>query len=160
MNRWVAAAAGGAFLLVTEQIQATHLGFELDKTQRSVREARDHEAHLRFQLDQETTPGELAVLARSRLGMIPPNPDAVVLLDQANDRPVQAPPPLFATAGPAEELSPAGAPRVGTAEPHIAIAEPRVGAAERFDRVRSAGASILRTQLLSWLLPPDSPRWR
>ena len=77
----------------------------------------------------------------------------MVLLDRANDRPMQAPPPLFATAGPAEELAPA-------AEPRVALAERRVGAAERFDLVRSAGASILKNQLLNWLLPPDSPRWR
>ena len=144
MRRWLAVAAGGVFLIVAEQVEATKLGFQLDDARRLLDKTRERGDYLRFELERRTTPTELATLARERLGMVPPSPDAVVELERANDRPLQAP-PLLADAGAALFEGPAAAP---------------APVAARLEGLRFAGLAAARTQLLSWLLPPDPPRWR
>ncbi|MBI5200416.1 MAG: cell division protein FtsL [Elusimicrobia bacterium] len=137
MKQWLAAtgAATLVFLFAWEQVQATRLGFELDGARRGVQEARSRHAYLRLELERRTAPAELASMARDRLGMLPPSPDAVVVLEHAASRP-SAPIETIAAIAPrvpAPRLQPGDAPPVRA----------RIG-----------------THLLSWLLPPDAPRWR
>ncbi|MBI4422703.1 MAG: cell division protein FtsL [Elusimicrobia bacterium] len=139
MKRWLAAttAAAAGFLFVWEQVQATRLGFELDRARRCVQEARGRTAHLRLELERRTAPAELASLARERLGMVPPSPDSLVILAQAAARPLEAP---------------AALPRPRAAGLTVAAA-----AAET---LAPAGAGhVLRSQLLSWLRPPEPDAW-
>ncbi|MBI4346782.1 MAG: hypothetical protein HY553_07990 [Elusimicrobia bacterium] len=138
MKRWLAATGAAAlvFLFVWQQVQATRLGFELDGARRSVQETRARCAYLRLELERRTAPAELALSAREKLGMLPPSPDSVVMLEHAAARPTAAPEPVLVARAP-RGPSPGGPPLPE------ASGKPRVG-----------------THLLSWLLPPDTPRWR
>lgn len=139
-HRLAAAVAAGTlvFLFVWQQVQATRLGFELDGARRAVQEAKARNAYLRLELERRTAPAELASLAREKLGMLPPHPESVVLLAQAAERP-----------RPVAETQPA----------RVAEAASRTGGKV----LLAAGPRPnprLGTQLLSWLLPSDLPRWR
>lgn len=138
MRKWLAATGAAAlvFVFVWQQVQATRLGFELDGARRGVQEARARNAYLRLELERRTAPAELALLARDRLGMLPPSPDAIVMLEHASARPT-VPVEVLVAKGP-DRLAPAG-PAAGDA-PGV---KARIG-----------------TQLLSWLLPPEAPSWR
>ena len=89
MKTWLAATGVAAlvFLFAWEQVQATRLGFELDGARRGVQEAGSRNAYLRLELERRTAPAELALSARDRLGMLPPSPDAIVMLEHAASRP-------------------------------------------------------------------------
>jgi cell division protein FtsL len=89
-----ASLAGLAFLFVTEQVQATRMGYELGKAKTELKGRRDQVAYLRLQLERLQAPDNLARAARSRLGMRPPEPESLVVLGNDVDRPLVSRTPI------------------------------------------------------------------
>ena len=87
---WIlaAAAAALAFLFLTEQVQATRLGYELGSARMEFNTRRDRVAYLRLELDRLHSPERLARLAKTRLGMRPPTPESVLVLGNNVERPL------------------------------------------------------------------------
>lgn len=89
-KNWIIAGAIAslAFLFLTEQVQATRLGYELGSTRSELKTRKDRVAYLQLELDQLHTPERLAHLAKSRLGMRPPAPESLIVLGNEVDRPL------------------------------------------------------------------------
>jgi len=88
---WIlaASAAALAFVFLTEQVQATRLGYELGSARSAIKARRDRVAYLRLELDRLHAPQRLASLAQSRLGMTPPMPESLIVLGNTVDRPLR-----------------------------------------------------------------------
>ncbi|OIO12397.1 MAG: hypothetical protein AUJ52_00185 [Elusimicrobia bacterium CG1_02_63_36] len=87
---WILAAAALAFLFLTEQVQATRMGYELGSARSQLSGRRDRVAYLRLQIESLEAPEKLAEAARRRLKMRPPAPETLVVLGSEVDRPLQA----------------------------------------------------------------------
>jgi hypothetical protein len=88
MNRrvWV---WGGAtlltFLFVWQQLQSVRLGYDIAKTRHMIDEQKERNDYLRLAVERQLAPAELARVARDRLKMSPPSPDAVIVLAPAQE---------------------------------------------------------------------------
>jgi len=79
---WGGGAACFVLLFVWEQIQSVRLGYSLDSARHQVDAQRCRNAYLRLNLERESSPEWVAMTAKSRLGMQPPLPEKLVLLDK------------------------------------------------------------------------------
>jgi hypothetical protein len=76
--------AGASFLilgLVWQHIQATRLGYEVEKSRREAQRLRGRIGALQMSLQTSQSPAQLAANARVRLGMFPAAPDSLRFLD-------------------------------------------------------------------------------
>lgn len=90
MNRTAIVAslsAGLLFVFLWQQLQATRLGYAMGRARAEVRTQRERNAYLRMELARLCAPERLAREARSRLGMAPPVPEAIVFLGSTVARP-------------------------------------------------------------------------
>lgn len=78
-----AALALLTFLFLWEQVQATQLGYEVGKAQKTLRSQTQTNAHLRFELARLNAPERLAKEAEERLQMAPPDPERQIFLGKA-----------------------------------------------------------------------------
>lgn len=85
---WIlaASAAALAFLFLTQQVQATRLGYELGSTRSEAKSRHDRVSYLRLEYDRLHAPERLARLAESRLGMRPPAPESLIVLGSGVER--------------------------------------------------------------------------
>ena len=77
----VAAASVLVLGLVWQHIQATRLGYEVEKSRREAQRLRGRISALQMSLQTSQSPAQLAANARARLGMFPAPPDALRFLD-------------------------------------------------------------------------------
>lgn len=71
--------------LVWQHIQATRLGYDVERTRRQAQGLRARIGGLRMELETELSPKHLASQARARLGMYPAPPDALRALGAPSD---------------------------------------------------------------------------
>lgn len=77
----VAAASVLVLALVWQHIQATRLGYEVEKARREAHRLRGRIGALQMSLQTSQSPAQLAANARARLGMFPAPPDSLRFLD-------------------------------------------------------------------------------
>lgn len=77
-------AAGGLFLmaLVWQHVQATRLGYRVEKARQQILTMRCTNGALRMQLETALSPANLSLLARTRLGMSLAAPQSLRSLDE------------------------------------------------------------------------------
>lgn len=82
-NRTLKIVAASLLVLsmVWQHIQATRLGYEVEKTRRQVHRLRGRIGALQMELQTSVSPAQLASQARSRLGMFPAGPESLRVLD-------------------------------------------------------------------------------
>ena len=76
---------GASFLvlfLVWQHIQATRLGYEVERSRRETNVIKGRIATLEMELETSLAPAQLAAAAKSRLGMSPATPDALRFIGQ------------------------------------------------------------------------------
>ena len=76
-----------AFLFLWQQLQATRLGYEVESARSQLRQQRDRNAYLRLELARLHSPDRIAKEARERLHMAPANPECLIFLGSAVQRP-------------------------------------------------------------------------
>ncbi len=79
------ASAGLLFAFLWQQLQATRLGYAIARSRAELQAQRERNAYLRTELDRLNSPERLAREARSRLGMAPPTPEALIFLGRAEE---------------------------------------------------------------------------
>ncbi len=67
--------------LVWQHIQATRLGYQVEGSRRQAQALKARIASLRAELESSLSPAQLALRARSRLGMQPASPEFLRFLD-------------------------------------------------------------------------------
>lgn len=79
--------AGGAFvsILVWQHVQATKLGYAVEKARASIHRRRAQMTSDQVELESRLSPAHLAAAARGRLGMIPLAPEAVRILSPLSE---------------------------------------------------------------------------
>ena len=85
-KRRAAKIASGALLLlalVWQHVQATRLGYEVERSRRQVQSLKGRLAGLRAELEAASAPARLAERARTRLGMFPASPESLRRLPEA-----------------------------------------------------------------------------
>lgn len=73
---------GGFFVLavVWQNVQATKLGYEVEKTRRQLNSLKGRTASSQIELQRNLTPAQLAFKARTKLGMFPALPESLRIL--------------------------------------------------------------------------------
>lgn len=73
---------GGFFVIsvVWQNVQATKLGYEVEKTRRLLNALKGRTASSAIELQRSLTPAQLAFKARTKLGMFPALPESLRIL--------------------------------------------------------------------------------
>jgi hypothetical protein len=77
----VVIASLAVLVLAWEQIEATRLGYRVEASRRTVHALQGRIGAVERQLQSDLSPAQLAVEARTRLGMQPASPECLRLLD-------------------------------------------------------------------------------
>lgn len=70
----------GAFIFAAENLQAVKLGYNIEKLRREIKDLESANTYLKKEIQVSLSPEKLEAEA-SRLGMVYPEPGAVVILD-------------------------------------------------------------------------------
>lgn len=76
---WLAAGVL-IFSLVSLRLQSVRLGYQLESARQQIKKQRQKNLYLKAELETLLSPGRLSTLARTKLGMQPPQPDSLVML--------------------------------------------------------------------------------
>jgi hypothetical protein len=79
-------ASLGLLALAWQQVQATRLGYRVEAARKQALTLRGRIGAMQMQLQSDLSPAQLALQARTRLGMLPASPEALRLLDDAGAR--------------------------------------------------------------------------
>lgn len=77
----IVAISSWLFLLAWQHIQATRLGYEVERSRRQLQGLRSRTGGLKMQLESTLSPAQLAQEARTRHGMSPASPQFMRILD-------------------------------------------------------------------------------
>ena len=77
----VAAVCGLFFLFAWENVQAVRLGYTIEKVRREIRDLESSNTYLKKEIQASLSPEKLEAEAL-RIGMVYPEPGAVVMLDE------------------------------------------------------------------------------
>jgi len=69
-------------LCVWESVQATKLGYQVEDAKRQIKSLRTSNDYLRQRISEAVSPSELVATAEKKLGMIYPEPEHIILLEQ------------------------------------------------------------------------------
>jgi hypothetical protein len=84
-GRRAARIAGASLFILAlawQHIEATRLGYAVEKSRRQAHVVRGRIAELQMELETSLSPAQLASCARGRLGMIPASPEALRVLTE------------------------------------------------------------------------------
>jgi hypothetical protein len=77
--------------LAWQQIEATRLGYAVEKSRKQEHILRGRIGAVQLELERSLSPSQLALQARSRLGMQPASPDALRILGDGAEAPAELP---------------------------------------------------------------------
>ena len=69
------------FLLAWQHVQVTRLGYRFSQIQREVESQSQSNSYLKLELQQLSSPERLELIAKSRLGLVLPSYDSMILID-------------------------------------------------------------------------------
>ena len=85
----IAGVALFVLALAWQQIEATRLGYAVEKSRRQEHILRGRIGAIQLELERSLSPAQLASQARARLGMQPASPDALRILGEGSEAPAQ-----------------------------------------------------------------------
>ncbi|MFH1618658.1 MAG: hypothetical protein ABIG11_02015 [bacterium] len=86
-SAWFIALCALFLLFAWENIQATRLGYSVEKARMELQAVRNRNVYLQHRLLSAISPGRVALAARKNLGMVAPEPDQIVKLENETARP-------------------------------------------------------------------------
>ena len=81
-------ASLGVLVLAWQQIEATRIGYQVESARKRARGLESRLSALRMELQCDLSPAQLALQARTRLGMQPASPEKLRVLDARSAAPL------------------------------------------------------------------------
>lgn len=72
-------------VLVWEHVQATKIGYQVERARADIRRRRSQLTSELVELESRLTPAQLAAAAKGRLGMVPPAPESIRILQTTTE---------------------------------------------------------------------------